>query len=62
MSNPFGHAETDTEMSAFERDFQAWRKSRAEALQDGFGELSCYRSANVALRAAAPDEGRVVFF
>ena len=62
MSNPFGHAETDTDMSAFERDFQAWRKSRAEALQDGFGELSCYRSANVALRAAAPDEGRVVFF
>ncbi len=62
MSNPPGHAEINTDMSGFELDFQAWRKSRAESLQDDFAELSYYRYANAALRAAAPDEERAVFF
>ncbi len=65
MSNQLGNAGIavqDTDMSGFERDFQAWRKSRAETLQDDFAELSYYRSANAALRAATPEEGRAIFF
>ncbi len=49
-------------LSGFEQDFLAWRKSRAELLQDDFAELSYYRGANAALRAPAPDENRAVFF
>src|SRR5208282_3647037 len=49
-------------MSAFEEDFQAWRKCRAEALLDDFGEISRYRDANAALQLAGPDADRVVFF
>lgn len=49
-------------MAAFEDDFQAWRKSRAQLLMDDFGELCRYREANAALKAAAPDKGRIVFF
>jgi lysophospholipase L1-like esterase len=49
-------------MAAFEEDFQAWRKSRAEVLLDDFGELCRYREANAALKPAGPGESRVVFF
>ena len=49
-------------MAAFEDDFQAWRKSRAELLLDDFGELCRYREANAALKPAGPGESRVVFF
>ena len=49
-------------MAAFEEDFQAWRKSRAELLLDDFGELCRYREANAALKPAGPGESRVVFF
>ncbi len=49
-------------MAAFEEDFQAWRKSRAELLLDDFGELCRYREANAALKPACPGESRVVFF
>ena len=49
-------------MEAFEADFQAWRKSRAEVLLDDFGELCRFREANAALKPAAPGEDRVVFF
>jgi lysophospholipase L1-like esterase len=49
-------------MAAYEEDFQAWRKSRAELLLDDFGELCRYREANAALKPACPGESRVVFF
>ena len=49
-------------MAAFEEDFQAWRKSRAELLLDDFGELCRYREANAALKPGGPAENRVVFF
>jgi lysophospholipase L1-like esterase len=49
-------------MAAFEEDFQAWRKSRAESLLEDFGELCRYREANNALKPAGPSESRVVFF
>ncbi len=65
MSNPPRPSEIAvqaTDMSGFEQDFQAWRRSRAESLQDDFAELSYYRSANAALKGAAPDEDRAVFF
>ncbi len=65
MASPPGQTEIAvqaTDMSSFEQDFQAWRTSRWESLQDDFAELSYYRRANAALRAAAPDEDRVVFF
>ena len=49
-------------MAAFEDDFQAWRKSRAELLLDDFGELCRYREANAALKPVGHGENRVVFF
>jgi lysophospholipase L1-like esterase len=49
-------------MAAFERDFQAWRKSRADSLLDDFGELCRFREANAALKPAGSGESRVVFF
>lgn len=50
------------EMCAFEEDFQAWRKCRAETLLDDFGELHRYREANAALMHVEPVTDRVVFF
>ena len=49
-------------MSSFESDFQAWRRSRMQLLQDDFAELSRYREANARLAPAAQNEERVVFF
>jgi lysophospholipase L1-like esterase len=49
-------------MAAFENDFQAWRKSRAELLLDDFGEICRYREANAALPPAGPTGDRIVFF
>jgi lysophospholipase L1-like esterase len=49
-------------MSSFENDFQAWRRSRADALMEDFGELSRYRDANAALKPPAAGEERIVFF
>ena len=51
-----------SEFSAFEEDFQAWRKCRAESLMDDFAELYRYREANAALKPSGPDEDRIVFF
>ena len=51
-----------SEMTAFEEDFQAWRKCRAELLMDDFAELCRYREANAALKPSGPDEDRIVFF
>jgi len=65
MSNRPGHSGIDVQaadLSGFEQEFQAWRKSRAEGLQDDFAELSHYRGANAALEPPAPDEDRAVFF
>jgi lysophospholipase L1-like esterase len=39
-----------------------YRASRLAVFTDDFGQLSRYRDANAALRAAAPGENRVVFF
>ena len=50
------------DMSGFENDFQAWRRSRAEALMEDFGELSRYREANAALKPPETGEERIVFF
>lgn len=49
------------DMSGFENDFQAWRRSRAEALMEDFGELSRYREANAALKPPETGEERIVF-
>ena len=51
-----------SEFCAFEEDFQAWRKCRAESLMDDFAELCRYREANAALKPSGPDEDRIVFF
>lgn len=45
-----------------EQQLQAWRKSRAVALMDDFGELSRYRKANAALAKSGAGEDRVVFY
>ncbi len=50
------------EMSAFEKDFQAWRRAWADSLLDDFAELHRYRAANASLKSPAPDEERIVFF
>jgi lysophospholipase L1-like esterase len=44
------------------RRLQQWRRSRAPALMNDFGELQRYREANSRLGPARPDETRVVFF
>ncbi|MGO9543177.1 MAG: GDSL-type esterase/lipase family protein [Rhodomicrobium sp.] len=49
-------------MSAFEKDFQAWRRAWADSLLDDFAELHRYRAANASLKSPAPDEERIVFF
>ncbi len=50
------------DMAKFEAEFQAWRASRAQALQDDFGQLRYYRDANSAIPSPDPGQGRVVFF
>ncbi len=50
------------EMSAIEKDFQAWRRAWADSLLDDFAELHRYRAANASLKSPAPDEERIVFF
>ena len=39
-----------------------WRESRVSTYMNDFGELNRYREANGQLKAAGPDENRVVFF
>jgi lysophospholipase L1-like esterase len=41
---------------------QRYRDSKAPTLRDDFGELGRYRAADLALKAPAPGENRVVFF
>jgi lysophospholipase L1-like esterase len=43
-------------------DLAEWRRSRAGALMDDFGELARYRDADAALKPPSPGEDRVVFF
>jgi lysophospholipase L1-like esterase len=48
--------------AAFEREFQAWRKSWLTSLVDDYGDLARYRAANAALKPPDENENRVVFF
>lgn len=57
-----GAAQQQTPAERANQELQAWRRSRASALMDDFGELSRYQKANAALLATAPGEDRVVFF
>ena len=51
-----------SEMACFEAEFQTWRRCRAEALCDDYGELCRYREANAALPLPEPGGDRIVFF
>lgn len=48
--------------AAFDREFEAWRKSWLEGLIDDYGMLSHYRAANARLKQTTARENSVVFF